>query len=267
MKFQATKLLYTCLVATSFFIFQASTQASVENKHSDHKKSHHEKSHHKKIIIKSVSVEIDNSQIIINVLNMDDRSSPLVKLADEDLTIQSYTDTQIVVSLPPGILAGDYVLQVKNHKKSVSYLLTVGAVGPIGPTGAQGIQGKIGLVGNKGDKGDTGIQGAKGDTGIQGAKGDTGIQGDKGDTGLQGNTGSQGPKGDTGPQGAPAEIAGTKMDMYKCPHIGKGDIGSGQWGFYGCQGQISNRKTCITIEHPRSITSNCRYVGSVLLQP
>lgn len=49
--------------------------------------------------------------------------------------------------------------------------------------------------------------------------------------------------------------------MYRCPTLGGGSLGGGAWGFYGCQGQLTEETTCATIEWPRSRTDACVFAG------
>lgn len=117
---------------------------------------------------------------------------PTVELAEMPQVILSYSDSQIVVSLTPGLLDGAYLLNVStgpNVDQNDAFEVTLGEVGPMGPRGEKGD------TGDKGDKGDTGIQG------VQGEKGDKGDKGDKGETGLQGLRGEKGDKGDQGSKG------------------------------------------------------------------
>ena len=140
--------------------------------------------------------------------------------------------TQIITSLPSGLLAGNYVLNLQIGEKVDESNVTFGAVGPTGPIGPTGLQGPIGLagaaglIGPQGPIGPKGVSGTQGPTGAQGVKGDAGpigplgpqgTKGDLGSTGLQGAqgpqglslTGAQGPIGLTGPQG-PQGVQGPK---------------------------------------------------------
>ena len=115
-------------------------------------------------------------------------------------------DNEIIIELPEGIEAGDYLLKIQGGSLLPgTYSLTIGAVGPEGPQGHKGDKGDTGeqgLTGPKGDKGDTGEQGLTGPTGD---KGDTGEQGLTGPTGTQGPQGASGPQGIQGDQGPPGE--------------------------------------------------------------
>lgn len=58
-----------------------------------------------------------------------------------------------------------------------------------------------------------------------------------------------------------------QVRMYQCPQINGGALGGGQWGFYGCQGQLTNKNSCLVIEYPGSRSYNCEYVGKIALTP
>jgi len=103
------------------------------------------------------------------------------------LTVNSQSATQLVVTLPSGLTAGDYVLSVKigkgkgdddgNMDESV---VTIGAVGPQGPTGPMGAQGIAGPSGAPGLQGPAGPVGASGPPGPQGSPGPQGPAGTPG---------------------------------------------------------------------------------------
>ncbi len=61
--------------------------------------------------------------------------------------------------------------------------------------------------------------------------------------------------------------SGNAVNMYQCPVVSGGALGGGAWGYYGCQGQITNMTYCGTIEFPKSRTDGCTYVGKMMLQP
>jgi len=53
------------------------------------------------------------------------------------------------------------------------------------------------------------------------------------------------------------------IPIYQCP-VGTGGWNpGGQWGSYGCQGQISTSSTCINIEYPNSQPRACTAIGSI----
>jgi hypothetical protein len=62
-----------------------------------------------------------------------------------------------------------------------------------------------------------------------------------------------------------APPGGTVVPMYQCP--GVTSLGGGDWGFYGCQGQIASTPSCLEIESPAMESFPCTPVGSVVLEP
>ena len=171
-----------------------------------------------------------STSLTINGTNLSGGTATVTIGSSGPLIVTSQTATKLVVTLPAGLAAGDYTLnlQIGSKTNSAASVVTVGAVGPAGPagpagptgaqgaagtagatgatgatgavgaTGPQGSAGPVGPVGPQGLKGDTGAQGSAGPTGAAGAQGP---KGDKGDLGLQGATGATGPQGDAGPQG------------------------------------------------------------------
>lgn len=106
------------------------------------------------------------------------KTGPTVLFNGASLTVNSFSNTQIVATLPAGTLAGTFNLTVTNSAGNSSVFdLTYGATGPqgpAGPTGPTGVQGPTGLTGATGV---TGPQGPKGLTGAPGAPGPTGANG------------------------------------------------------------------------------------------
>jgi hypothetical protein len=95
-------------------------------------------------------------------------------LGTTTLSIVSFTDTQIVASLPANEPAGSYSLSVTEtatSTKTTTFGVTIGAVGPVGPQGLAGLNGATGAQGPQGDTGPTGP------TGPQGASGRSPFQG------------------------------------------------------------------------------------------
>jgi hypothetical protein len=56
--------------------------------------------------------------------------------------------------------------------------------------------------------------------------------------------------------------------VYQCPPIGAagGSCGGGAWGFYGCNGQITTKSYCETVEYPNVCIYGCTPLGSLLVQ-
>ncbi len=69
------------------------------------------------------------------------------------LTVASFSNTQVVATLPTGITPGTFNLTLTNSAgNSVEFDMTYGAVGPQGPAGAAGPTGAQGPAGPAGPK-------------------------------------------------------------------------------------------------------------------
>lgn len=53
--------------------------------------------------------------------------------------------------------------------------------------------------------------------------------------------------------------------LYECPISSGGELGGGAFGFYGCQGQITDQNECLVIESPKSRNFQCQYIGKSLI--
>ncbi len=60
-----------------------------------------------------------------------------------------------------------------------------------------------------------------------------------------------------------APSGASAVALYRCPSVGGGALGGGDWGFYECQGQLSSNATCMTIESPRNSSTGCPAAGYV----
>jgi len=104
---------------------------------------------------------------------------PTVNLADVSLGVTTFSDTDIVVTLPPGIARGSYWLVVIRPEPvpvsvqvhSLPFQVTLGAVGPPGPEGFPGPPGPPGPQGRAGPPGSAGPQGPPGPRGPSGLSG------------------------------------------------------------------------------------------------
>ncbi len=143
--------------------------------------------------------------------------APAVTLNNLPVSVMSYTNTLVVVTLPASIESapGTYTLTLTNNSDSPNdilrtgiFLVAIGAIGPngpAGPVGPQGIAGPTGPAGATGLTGPTGAagpQGPSGATGAAGVTGPAGAIGPMGPAGPQGLTGATGAAGVTGPAGA-----------------------------------------------------------------
>ncbi len=154
--------------------------------------------------IVSVFVTIENGTTIfeINGHNFDRGHDPVVRLAGNELQVNSVSANMIEAEVNSVIPPGDYLLIVETGLLPIrvdKYDLTIGAQGPQGEAGPEGPEGPMGAQGEQGPEGPIGPMGPQGDQGPAGA---VGAQGPQGDPGPQGE---QGPQGESiqGPQGEP----------------------------------------------------------------
>ena len=82
-------------------------------------------------------------QLSIEGSGFDRGVTPVVELGSTVLVVATFSDTQIIATLPGAITDGDFLLVVDNSKDVVTYDLTLGAVGPTGPTGPAGPPGGV----------------------------------------------------------------------------------------------------------------------------
>jgi hypothetical protein len=91
------------------------------------------------------------------------KAAPTVKFNGASLKIDSFSDKQIVATLPAGTSVGTFTLKVKNSDgKEASFDLTYGATGPQGLQGPAGPEGPAGATGATGQRGPTGKNGSSG---------------------------------------------------------------------------------------------------------
>jgi len=156
--------------------------------------------------ISRADVDVLDGLLFINGRGLP-RTEPTVILGNLKLAVVSFSTTDIVARVPPGLAPATYLLLVGNNLR---FAVSVGDVGPRGPKGDTGATGPQGPPGARGDTGPIGPQGLKGDPGATGPQGPPGARGDtgpigpqglKGDTGPQGLQGLQGDTGPIGPQG------------------------------------------------------------------
>ena len=103
------------------------------------------------------------------------KTAPTVLFNGQALTLTSFSNTQIVATLPSALPPGTFNLTVTNSSgNSVVFDMTYGATGPQGPIGEAGPIGPQGLTGATGA---TGPQGPRGLTGAPGAPGPAGANG------------------------------------------------------------------------------------------
>ena len=148
-----------------------------------------------------VSSSTTSTELTINGSDLAPGTASVLLGSFGPLTVNSQSATQLVVALPSGMTAGDYVLSVKIGKGNGDgnvdeSVVTIGAVGPIGPPGPQGSTGPMGVQGIAGPIGPTGPQGPAGPVGLTGP---VGPQGPQGVQGLPGTPGSSDVYSVTGP--------------------------------------------------------------------
>ena len=92
--------------------------------------------------------------------------APILRFNGSALTVTSYSDTQVVATLPQNVPPGTFNLSVTNSSgNSVVFDMTYGPVGPQGPMGPAGSPGPQGLMGNPGPQGPAGPAGPAGTPG------------------------------------------------------------------------------------------------------
>jgi hypothetical protein len=100
------------------------------------------------------------------------KAKPTVLFDGAGLTLSTFSNTQIVATLPAATPAGSFSLTVTNSAgNSAVFDMTYGATGLQGPAGPAGAQGPIGPAGATGPQGPRGITGAPGAPGPAGANG------------------------------------------------------------------------------------------------
>jgi hypothetical protein len=122
------------------------------------------------LTVSNTTIDYGTNQVTINGSGFEPiNKTPTVAMSGGSLAIVSYTDSQIVATLPTSIAAGNYGIVVGNAiGELLPFVVTYGATGPQGPpgapgaNGAQGPQGPMGLMGNPGPAGPTGPQGPAG---------------------------------------------------------------------------------------------------------
>jgi len=136
-------------------------------------------------VVNNGTINYGKNQVTLNGSGFEPaKAAPMVRLNGAALVLDSFSNAEVVATLPAKTAAGTYTLTVVNSEGgSTVFDLTYGATGPQGPMGPQG------------------AAGAKGPAGPQGS---AGVQGP---TGPQGSTGVQGPTGPTGPEGPPGVLS------------------------------------------------------------
>jgi hypothetical protein len=104
------------------------------------------------LTVTSTTIDYSTNQITINGSVF---STPTVTFNTIQLVLKTNNATQIVATLPVGIIPGTYKLQVKvSNRSSVEFAVAYGAGGPQGPIGETGATGPAGPTGPPGQDAD-----------------------------------------------------------------------------------------------------------------
>jgi hypothetical protein len=119
------------------------------------------------LTVNSTTINYGTNQVTINGSSFEPvKRAPSVFMSGATLPVVSYTNSQIVATLPNNTAAGNYGIVVTNAIGELfPFVLTYGAVGPQGPQGPAGPQGVTGSQGVPGPAGPTGPEGPAGSTG------------------------------------------------------------------------------------------------------
>jgi len=117
-------------------------------------------------VLNRTTIDYGLNQITISGSSLQPRSTPpLVLFNGAALTLVSFSQTQIVATLPVNLQPGSYKLRVTNSQGIAELDVTYGAAGPQGIPGMPGPAGTAGqpgisIVGPPGPQGATGPAGA-----------------------------------------------------------------------------------------------------------
>jgi hypothetical protein len=141
-------------------------------------------------VVNNGTINYAKNQVTLNGSGFEPaKAAPVVRLNGAALVLDSFSNAEIVATLPAKTPAGTYTLTVVNSEGgSTVFDLTYGATGPQGPMGPQG------------------AAGAKGPAGAQGTPGTQGAAGPQGSQGVVGPAGPSGPTGPEGPTGPAAAL-------------------------------------------------------------
>lgn len=124
-------------------------------------------------MVNSGTISYSNNQVTLEGSGFAPSTfTPALLFNGAAIAVSSFSDTQIVATLPAGIAAGTFNLTVTNSSGiSTVFDMTYGAIGPQGPAGPAGPVGVMGPQGPMGPAGPQGLQGPVGATGPAGANG------------------------------------------------------------------------------------------------
>lgn len=182
-----------------------------------------------------------------------------VTLNGAPLIVLFWSDTEILVQLPPSPRPGSYLMTVfrpRSRKErdekggpeeDAAFIATLGAVGPQGEKGPSGPGGETGLPGEPGPQGIQGPPGPIGATGNQGPQGPVGTAGPQGPSGAIGPQGVPGPLGPLGPQGLPGLVGPTG------PQGPTGPTGASAAGNCAADEVLTGDNRCKALDAPSGI--------------
>jgi len=133
-------------------------------------------------VVNNGTINYGKNQVTLNGSGFEPaKAAPVVLLDGTALKVDSFSNAEIVATLPAKTAAGSYSLTVMNSQGGFAVFdLTYGATGPQGPMGPQGAAGAKGPAGPQGALGAQGLSGAQGPAGVQGPTGPTGPEGPPG---------------------------------------------------------------------------------------
>jgi hypothetical protein len=116
------------------------------------------------LTVSNSTINYGTNQVTINGSSFEPvKKAPSVIMNGATLPIVSYTNSQIVATLPKNTAAGNYGIVVANEIGELfPFVITYGAVGPQGPQGPAGPPGATGSQGVAGPAGPTGPEGPAG---------------------------------------------------------------------------------------------------------
>ena len=118
-------------------------------------------------VVNNGTINYAKNQVTLNGSGFEPATTaPVVRLNGAALVLDSFSNAEVVATLPAKTAAGTYTLTAVNSQGgSTVFDLTYGAEGPQGPMGPQGVigpNGQAGVQGPTGPTGPTGPQGPKG---------------------------------------------------------------------------------------------------------
>jgi hypothetical protein len=127
-------------------------------------------------VVNSGTINYQTNQITLTGTGFEPaKAKPTVQFNGATLALVSFSNTQVVATLPAAVTPGTFNLTVTNSQgNGVDFNMTYGPTGPQGPAGPAGPQGPAGPAGATGA---TGAQGVRGLTGAPGAPGPAGANG------------------------------------------------------------------------------------------